>query len=53
MAEERKSRVDARDLLGLAGVVLLGYGCWLVYQPAAFMVTGVIFIAAAALAARR
>jgi hypothetical protein len=33
-------RPDARDVLALIGLALLGYGLWLVYPPAAFIVPG-------------
>lgn len=29
-----------RDLIGIAGIGLAGYGTWLIYQPAGFIVAG-------------
>lgn len=29
-----------RDLIGIAGICLAGYGTWLIYQPAGFIVAG-------------
>lgn len=33
---------DRRDFIGLVGVGLVGYGGWLVYEPAGFIAAGVI-----------
>jgi hypothetical protein len=43
----------ARDAVGLGGAMLFVYGVWLVFEPAAFMVGGLILFAAAWLAAAR
>lgn len=32
-------------LRGLAGVLLVSYGCWLAYEPAGFVVGGVLLLA--------
>lgn len=34
-----------RELFGMAGAGLAGYGAWLHYQPAGFMVGGAIMVA--------
>ncbi len=44
--------VDGRDVVGVIGLGLLSYGTWQVYQPAAFIVAGVVLIAAAIALAR-
>lgn len=33
---------DLRDGILAIGLVLLGYGCWEVFQPAAFIVPGTV-----------
>ena len=42
-----------RDLLGLVGVAAMSYGAWLIYEPAGFIVGGVIVAAVAAIGAFR
>lgn len=37
------------DLMGLAGIGLLSYGCWLVYRPSGFIAAGVVLIATVAI----
>jgi len=32
------------DLLMIAGASALSYGCWLVYQPAGYIVPGILLI---------
>jgi len=32
--------IDARDIIVFGGLFLMGYGTWLVYQPAAFFLVG-------------
>ena len=44
--------VDGRDVVGVIGLALLSYGTWQIYQPAAFIVAGVVLIAAAIALAR-
>lgn len=39
------------DLPGLAGVASITYGAWLIYEPAGFLVGGVMGVAWSALAA--
>jgi hypothetical protein len=41
------------DITGLAGVGLVGYGSWLIYQPAAFIVTGGLLLSYAVIVGRR
>jgi len=33
---------DQRDLVFFSGIVLVGIGSWMIYQPAAFIVTGLM-----------
>lgn len=41
-AKPPQSSADTvRDLLGLAGIALMSYGAWLIYQPAGFITAGV------------
>lgn len=42
-----------RDAIGLAGVAAITYGAWLIYQPAGFIVGGVLLIAGAILTSRK
>lgn len=51
-ATTKRRLFDVRDLLGLIGLCLLFYGCWLIYPPSAFIVSGVILIATAIALAR-
>lgn len=37
-------RQHIRDMVALGGVGLLGYGAWLAWQPAGFMVAGAILV---------
>ena len=41
-----------RDGAGLAGAGAVSYGAWLVYQPAGFIVGGLLLIVGAILASR-
>lgn len=41
-----------RDGAGLIGAGLVAYGSWLIYEPAGFVVGGLMMIGWAALAAR-
>ena len=36
--------IDTRDVIGLAGLSLLAFGCWLVWPPAAAIVPGAILV---------
>ena len=36
----------ARDLLALGGAASISYGAWLMYEPAGFVVAGLIALAA-------
>ena len=47
-----KLGVLVRDAIGLAGAGLVAHGAWLVYEPAGFIVAGLLLIAAAWLGAR-
>lgn len=40
------------DIVALLGLAALFYGCWLVYVPAAWIVTGLLLIAVSLLRAR-
>lgn len=40
------------DLAGLAGATAIAYGAWLIYEPAGFIVGGMLLLAAAWLGAR-
>ena len=42
-----------RDLAGLAGVAAIGYGAWLAWPPAGFMVGGALVLAGVLLSARQ
>jgi hypothetical protein len=41
------------NVLGLAGVALIAYGAWLIYQPAGFITGGVLLLAPSLLLAPR
>ena len=41
------------DILVLLGLCLLAIGCWLVYIPAAFIVTGILILVAGIFAWRK
>lgn len=43
--------MDANDLVGLAGLLLLGVGLWLWWPPVAFMVVGGLLAVVAVLRA--
>lgn len=53
MPTPREPIVDVRDALGIIGLGLLGYGCWLIYPPAAFIVPGVVLVGVAIFGTRR
>lgn len=54
MSEEKKPRrFDVLDFLAIAGTALVGYGCWLAWEPAGFFVPGALMVSAAILGARR
>lgn len=40
--QQSNTIIDRRDFIGLVGVGLVGYGGWLVYEPAGFIAAGVI-----------
>lgn len=40
------------DLLMIAGAGTLSYGAWLIYEPAGFLVGGVLFLTAGIMTAR-
>jgi len=42
-----------RDLAGLGGIGLLGYGSWLHYPPLGFIVPGVVLVLGLALGGKR
>lgn len=39
------SRIDGYDLVALIGLLLLAVGCWLVYEPLALIVPGLLLLA--------
>jgi len=41
------------DLAGILGAGSIAYGCWSIYEPAGFIVAGVMLIVAAWLLSRR
>lgn len=41
------------DLAGTAGVALISYGAWLIYEPAGYITGGIMLVAGALLGARR
>lgn len=41
------------DAVGVVGAGLIAYGAWLIYQPAGFMVAGVLLLSGAWLFASR
>lgn len=41
-----------RDAAGLTGAASVTYGAWLIYQPAGYIVGGLLVLLAASLAAR-
>lgn len=47
------NRISAEDVLALAGLALLGYGLYLISIPLAFIVLGMLMLAAAVLRVRR
>ncbi|PKM30222.1 MAG: hypothetical protein CVV07_07335 [Gammaproteobacteria bacterium HGW-Gammaproteobacteria-11] len=40
-----KARDVVADIGGLAGAALLAYGAWLIYNPAGFIVMGLLLLA--------
>lgn len=44
--------IMARDLVGLGGAAAITYGAWLSYQPAGYIVGGLLAVIAAVLLAR-
>ncbi len=46
-------KLDVYDFVGVAGLGLLSYGAWLIYEPAAFIVAGALMIACAVASARK
>ena len=55
--EQQKQQVepwfDRRDFIGLVGIALVGYGAWLIYEPAGFIAPGVILACVAIFGVRR
>lgn len=49
---EKAGGFDRRDAVGLAGLVLLGAGCGLIYPPAGLIVPGAILAAVAVFGVR-
>lgn len=50
---QKRSIVDARDVLAGLGLALVSGGAWLIYPPAAFIVPGAILTAIAIFGVRR
>ena len=50
--QQRESWFDRRDFIGLVGVGLVGYGAWLVYEPAGFIAAGAILAGVAVFGVR-
>ncbi len=40
------------DGVGVAGIVLISYGSWLIYKPAGFVVGGLLLMGVAVIASR-
>lgn len=40
------------DVVGIAGIGSVSYGAWLIYQPSAFIVSGIALVTWAALASK-
>ena len=36
--------IDVTDILVFGGTLLIATGCWLIYQPAAFLSSGIILL---------
>ncbi|RUM06807.1 hypothetical protein [Rhizobium chutanense] len=49
----RVDRQTIREIVGAAGAALAGYGAWLSYPPAGFMVAGGILVGLAAIGTLR
>jgi hypothetical protein len=45
--------MDIYDVLGATGLILTAVGCWLIYPPLAFLVTGVALVGVAVVGAGR
>ena len=43
---------QVRDIVGVVGIGLIAVGTWLVYPPAALVVTGVLLLAGALMSAK-
>lgn len=39
-ASKKTSLVDVRDMIAITGLVIQGYGLWLISQPAMFVIIG-------------
>jgi hypothetical protein len=44
VVDEESQALDLAQLLFVAGLGLLSYGAWLVYEPAGYIVPGVIVV---------
>ncbi len=44
MAIKIKKIIDVTDILVFGGTALIATGCWLIYQPAAFLSSGIILL---------
>jgi len=50
--KQRAPWIDRRDIVGMIGLGLLGYGAWLVYPPAGFITPGMILAGVAVFGVR-
>ncbi|SHF02100.1 hypothetical protein SAMN02745157_1456 [Kaistia soli DSM 19436] len=46
------SRPSVSDLVAIVGVGLIGFGAWLIFPPAGYIVVGSLLLAGAVLGAR-
>lgn len=49
---QRVARASLPDVLMIVGAALLSFGAWQVYEPAGFIVGGVLLLASGIMAAR-
>lgn len=41
-----------RDVAGLSGAAMIAYGAWMIYEPAGFIIGGLMMVAAAIITAQ-
>lgn len=44
MKKRFKKLIDLTDVIVFSGTLLLSYGCWMIYEPAAFISSGLILL---------